>query len=148
MNSLTTAQSAAHTATMYDDSGMGVLGVLLAGMGVASWLVIVALYVLVAIGLWKMFAKAGLPGILGIIPIVNLVFLLKIARLNMWLALLYLVPIANIVLAIIVALKVGRNFGHGAAFSVFLLWLFPVIGYLIVGFGGDQYRPVEPRPAY
>lgn len=143
-----TAQTLGHASTMYDDPATGVVGAMLAGFGVVGWLATIALYVLIAIGLWKMFSKAGLPGILGIIPIVNTIFLLKIGRLNMWFALLYLVPIANIVLAIIVAIKVGRNFGHGGAFSFFLLWLFPVIGYLIVGFGGDQFRPVEPRPAY
>ena len=40
---------------------------------------------------------------------------------------------------IIVAIKVGENFGKGGAFSFFLLFLFPFIGYLILGFGDAQY---------
>ena len=99
-------------------------------------------YVLVAIALWKTFTKAGYPGILAIIPIVNLVFLVKIAGFSGWMVLLYLIPIVNVILALIVAIKVGANFGKGAFFSVFLLWLLPVIGYFVVGFGSAQYRRV------
>jgi hypothetical protein len=59
-----------------------------------------------------------------------------------WFALLYLIPIVNIVFAIVVAIREGRNFGKGGAFSFFLLWLFPFIGHLIIGFGSAQYNKV------
>ena len=80
-----------------------------------------------------------LPGILAIIPIVNMFILVKIAGYSAWLGLLYFIPIANVVLAIIVAIKVGERFGKGGAFSFFLLFLFPFIGYLILGFGDARY---------
>jgi hypothetical protein len=96
-------------------------------------------YILVAVGLWKVFSKAGYPGILAIIPIVNVIFLVKIAGMSGWFALLYLVPIANLILAIIVAFKLGERFGKGGVFSFFLLFLFPYIGYLILGFGEARY---------
>ena len=84
-----------------------------------SWIVGVVLYILVVVALWKVFSKAGWPGILAIIPIVNIVF------------------------GIIVALRVGRGFGKGGVFSFFLLWLFSVIGYFIIGFGRATYtKPV------
>ena len=35
--------------------------------------------ILAIVGAWKLFAKAGVPGWLSIIPIVNVVFLVKIA---------------------------------------------------------------------
>lgn len=97
------------------------------------------LYVIIAIALWKVFTKAGEPGWLAIIPIVNAFVLVKIAGFSMWLGLLYLIPIVNIVLHIIVALRVGKGFGKDAVFSVFLLWLLSVIGYLILGFGSATY---------
>lgn len=100
----------------------------------------VIVYVLIAIALWKVFSKAGYPGILAIIPIVNLVFLVKIAGYSGWLALLYIIPIVNIVFSIMVAIKLGGRFGKGGAFSFFLLWLFSVIGYFIIGFGSAQYQ--------
>ncbi|MCC4268010.1 DUF5684 domain-containing protein [Microbacterium schleiferi] len=97
------------------------------------------IYVIVVVALWRVFAKAGWPGILAIIPIVNMFILVKIAGYSAWLGLLYFIPIANVVLAIIVAIKVGENFGKGGAFSFFLLFLFPFIGYLILGFGDARY---------
>ena len=92
-------------------------------------------YVLVAIALWMVFVKAGYPGVLAIIPIVNLFILVKIAGFSAWMTLLYLIPIVNIVFSIIVALRVGRGFGKGGAWSFFLLWLIPFVGYFILGFG-------------
>ena len=97
------------------------------------------IYIIVVVALWRVFSKAGWPGILAIIPIVNMFILVKIAGYSAWLGLLYFIPIANLVLAIIVAIKVGENFGKGGAFSFFLLFLFLFIGYLILGFGDAQY---------
>lgn len=105
------------------------------------WLSIVY-YVIYAITMWKVFVKAGYPGILALIPIVNWVVLVKIAGMSGWFALLYLIPLVNIVFAIVVAIKEGANFGKGGVFSFFLLWLFPFIGHLIIGFGSAQYRRV------
>ena len=102
-------------------------------------LIALVFYILVAVGLWKVFTKAGYPGILAIIPIVNLIFLVKIAGMSGWFALLYLIPIVNLILAIIVAFKLGARFGKGGVFSFFLLFLFPYIGYLILGFGDSRY---------
>lgn len=97
------------------------------------------IYIIVAVALWRVFTKAGWPGILAIIPIVNMFILVKIAGYSAWLGLLYIVPIANLILAIVVAIKVGEKFGKGGAFSFFLLFLLPFIGYLILGFGDARY---------
>jgi hypothetical protein len=94
-------------------------------------------YVLVAIALWMVFSKAGYPGILALIPIVNVFILVKIAGYSAWMTLLYLIPIVNIVFSIIVAIRVGRGFGKGGVWSFFLLWLIPFIGYFIIGFGSS-----------
>ena len=97
-------------------------------------------YIILAIALWRTFTKAGWPGILAIIPIVNVVFLVKIAGMSGWLALLYLIPIVGFIFGIIVAVKLGERFGKGGLFSFFLLFVFPYIGYLILGFGESRYR--------
>lgn len=102
----------------------------------------ILLYVIYAITMWKVFVKAGYPGILALIPIVNWVFLVKIAGMSGWFALLYLIPVVNVIFAIVVAIKEGRNFGKGGVFSFFLLWLFPFIGHLIIGFGSATYQKV------
>ncbi len=100
-------------------------------------------YVLIVIALWRVFSKAGWPGVLAIIPIVNMFILVKIAGYSAWLGLLYFVPIVNIVLSIIVAIRVGKGFGKGGVFSFFLLWLFQIIGYFIIGFGSARYTRPE-----
>jgi len=98
------------------------------------------IYVITVIALWRVFTKAGYAGWLAIIPIVNVFVLVKIAGFSAWMGLLYIIPIVNIVFAIIVALRVGKGFAQGAAFSVFLLWLFAFVGYLVLGFGSAQYQ--------
>ncbi|GAA2972443.1 hypothetical protein JOD63_000111 [Microbacterium terrae] len=103
-----------------------------------SWVGIV-FYVLVAVALWKVFEKAGYAGILAIIPIVNLVILVKIAGYSAWLTLLYLIPIVNLIFALFVAFRIGRAFGKGGLFSFFWLWLFAFVGYFIIGFGKATY---------
>ncbi len=108
-------------------------------LNATSGFISLVVYVLLVIALWRTFSKAGYPGWLAIIPIVNVFVLVKVGGLSAWWGLLYLVPVVNIVLAIVVALRVGKGFGHGAVFSVLLLWLFSIVGYFIVGFGSDTY---------
>lgn len=110
-------------------------------LGGTSSLIAVAVYVLTVVALWKVFAKAGYPGWLSIIPIVNVVFLTKIAGFSGWFALLYLIPIVGVVFHIVVQLRIGRAFGHGWVFSLFLLVFLYIIGYLVIGFSDDRYRP-------
>ncbi|MGB3323116.1 MAG: DUF5684 domain-containing protein [Mycolicibacterium fortuitum] len=97
-------------------------------------------YVLVVVALWKVFTKAGHPGILAIIPIVNVIYVVRIAGMSGWLALLYLIPVVGWIFGIVVAVKLGARFGKGGLFSFFLLWLIPFIGYFVIGFGAARYR--------
>lgn len=103
-------------------------------------LVALAVAVIVIIGMWKVFEKAGQPGWACIIPIFNVYILLKIAGRPAWWLILFFVPIANFVVAIIVAMDVAKAFGQSAVFGFFLLFLFAGIGYLVLGFGNYQYR--------
>ncbi|GAA3586376.1 hypothetical protein GCM10022198_07180 [Klugiella xanthotipulae] len=104
-----------------------------------SWVAII-FYIVTAIALWRVFEKAGEPGWAAIIPLVNVYFLLKVAGRQWWWLLLLLIPVVNLILLIVVAFDIGRNFGKGGAYSFFLLWMFPIIGYLILGFGSARYR--------
>lgn len=108
----------------------------------SSVLLSIIYYLVYAITMWKVFAKAGYPGILALIPIVNWIVLVKIAGMSGWLALLYLIPIVGWIFSLVVAIKEGANFGKGGAFSFFLLWIFPFIGHLIIGFGSARYSKV------
>lgn len=104
-----------------------------------GWISVIV-YVLTVIALWRVFSKAGYPGILAIIPIVNLFILVKVAGYSAWMTLLYIIPIVNLIFGIFVAIRLGQRFGKGGAFSFFLLWLIPIIGYFVIGYGSAQYQ--------
>lgn len=96
-------------------------------------------YIILVIALWPVFTKAGFPGWGAIIPIYNTYVLVKIAGFHGATILLFLIPIVNVVWGIVVAIRLGAAFGKGGAFSFFLLWLFSIIGYFIVGYGSARY---------
>jgi len=97
------------------------------------------LVLILVIALWKVFVKAGRPGILAIIPIVNTYQLVKIGGYGIGSFLLLLIPGVNVIVYIIVAIGVAKNFGKSGAFGFFGLVLFSFIGYMILGFGKAQY---------
>ena len=94
----------------------------------------------VIIGMWKVFEKAGQPGWGALIPIYNIYLLLKIAGRPSWWLILYLIPFVNFVALIIVSLDVAKAFGKSATFGIFGLVLFSFIGYPVLGFGDATYK--------
>ena len=87
----------------------------------------------------EMHVEAGEPGWASIVPFYSTYVLFRIAGFNPWLFLLMLVPLVNVVMAILVSLRIGTAFGRNVLWSVFLLVIFPTVGYLILGFGSAQY---------
>jgi hypothetical protein len=116
--------------------GGGIIGLLFMGV----WL---AVSVLVIAGFWKTFTKAGEPGWAILVPIYNAIVLLKIAGKPAWWFLLFLVPVVNLVVGIMVAIALANNFGKGAGFGVGLA-LLPFVFYPILGFGSAEYGPAPP----
>jgi hypothetical protein len=102
-----------------------------------------ALLVIAIIGGWKVFEKAGQPGWAILIPFFNLYILLKIAGRPGWWVLLYLIPLVNVVIAIVVAIDIAKAFGQSALWGFILIFLLGGIGYLILGFG--DYRYLGPQ---
>lgn len=130
---------------LQDDSG-AVTGGLMA-FGATAMIVCLAIAVVFVIALWKFFVKAGQPGWAVLIPIYNSYIMLKIAGRPGWWLLLFLVPLVNIVIMIMVAIDIAKAFGRSAAFGVILLFLLAGIGYLILGFGKATYRPIGTAAA-
>jgi len=95
--------------------------------------------------LWRIFTKAGQPGWACLIPIYNVYILLKIAGKPGWWLILFLIPIVNIVVAILVALAVAENFGKSGGFVIGMV-LLPMIFYPILAFGDAQYSPTATHP--
>lgn len=120
------------------DTSTAVTGSLLA-MGGAMMLVMLAMAVVFMVGVWKVFVKAGQPGWAVLIPFYNAYILLKIAGRPGWWLVLFLIPLVNIVIALIVAIDIAKAFGQSAVFGVVLLFLLCGIGYLVLGFGNYRY---------
>ena len=51
-----------------------------------------------------------------------------------------MIPLVNLIIAIVVAIDIAKAFGQSAAFGFFLLFLLCGIGYLILGFGDYEYQ--------
>ena len=104
-----------------------------------------AIAVIFILGLWKVFEKSGQPGWACLIPFYNMYILLKIAGRPGWWLILFLVPLVNIAIAILVAIDIAKSFGQSAVFGVVLLFLLSGVGYLVLGFG--NYRYIGPAAA-
>jgi len=108
-----------------------------------TWVIVeIILLVLVIAGMWMTFVKAGRPGWGAIIPFYNIYLMIKIAGRPGWWLILYFIPIVNLIIWIIVALDIAKNFGHGAGFGILLIF-FPMIMYLVLGFGSSEYHAVN-----
>ena len=104
--------------------------------------VVIILAIVSIIANWKIYSKAGQPGWACIVPIYANVVQFKIVGLNPWLLLLYLIPFANIVAAVVFAImipfRLAKSFGKSAGWG-FGLWLLPFIFNLILAFDSSEY---------
>lgn len=107
------------------------------GHAALLWVVYLAFIVIYIVGLWKVFEKAGEAGWKSIIPIWNTIVELRIVGYSPWYLLVFLIPLVNIVFAIVVAYKLAKSFGYGAGMTI-LEFVFG-IGILIMGFGDAKY---------
>lgn len=103
-----------------------------------SWLVWLAVVIVCVAGIWKTFEKAGKPGWTCLVPIYNAFVILQIAGKPAWWFLLFLIPIVNFVVAIIVMIEIARRFGKGPGFGIGLAFL-GIIFFPILGFGSARY---------
>ena len=126
-------------------SGSGVL---------VTILIAIAIYILVALGTYGTYLKAGPygePAWAAFVPIYNFIVLLRVAgrpKVWGWFLLLNIVPyigsLAFLVVYIIVANDVSKSFGHGPGFTVGLV-LLSIIFWYILWLGKSTYRgPAGP----
>ncbi len=102
-------------------------------------LIYLALIVFEIAAFWKVFVKAGQPGWAAIIPIYNYYIMLKIIGRPGWWLILFLIPLVNFIMWIIVALDIAKSFGKTSGFAVGLIFLYPIF-IPIIGFGAATYR--------
>lgn len=97
-----------------------------------------AIIVISVISLWKIFTKAGEPGWAAIVPIYNLVVLLKIVGKPIWWIVLLLIPCVNFIILILLCLELAKAFGKSGGFGVGLALLSPIF-MPILAFGDAKY---------
>lgn len=107
------------------------------GVPFILWVFYLAFIVIYIVGLWKIFVKAGEEGWKSIIPIWNMIVELRIVGYSPWYILLFLVPLVNLVFAVIVAYRLAKSFGYGV--GVTILEFVAGIGLLIIGYGDSKY---------
>ncbi len=111
-------------------------------VGLIVWLAVI---VVTLIALWRTFEKANRPGWNAIIPIYNIYIILKIVSRPGWWLVWYFIPIANIIVHLLVSLRLAKSFKRSEAFGIVFLWLFPIIGFLILGFGSSKYAKLSAK---
>ncbi|WP_203135807.1 DUF5684 domain-containing protein [Microbacterium sp. JZ31] len=115
-------------------------------------------YVLLALGLSKVFEKAGVQGKWRAwVPVYNMMVFFKLGDLSPWLVLYglagtivlgwigigYLFSLALTVLSFIAAYRIGLKLGLNPGMTV--LWILPPIWALVAGFGSSAWNPnVQP----
>ena len=102
----------AQTTTTTTSTGLGAGGAALIAGGVVRLLRCCSCSMIAS--MWKIFDKAGQKGWLAIIPILNIVVLLKVVHKELWWIILLLIPCVNIVASIIVYFGLAKAFGKGA----------------------------------
>lgn len=107
-------------------------------MGLDSWPSLSVLSIMSIIGLWLVFQKAGKEGWAAIIPIYNILVLIKIACRPWWWILLFLIPVVNIIIYILLMNDLGNAFRKGTGFKLGLILLFPIF-ILILGAGSSRH---------
>lgn len=95
---------------------------------------------LVLIGLWQVYKKAGIPSWWAIVPLGNLYKLFELTWGNGWWSLTLLIPFVNVIIPLLTSRKLATKFSRGWGFTLGL-WLLPAIFYPILGFGSSQYEP-------
>ncbi len=107
-------------------------------MGVIYLLIFLALGAFQIATMWVVYTKAGEAGWASLIPIYNILVLIRIAGHPWWYLLLLMIPIVALVPLILVPIGVARRFGKGVAFGLGLLFL-PFIFYAVLAFSDAQY---------
>ena len=114
-------------------------------IGIVGMLIGLAFIVLMVASVWKIFTKAGQPGWAAIIPIYNVIVLLKIIGKPWWWILGFLIPIVNFIVMILMAVGLAKVFGKGTGFAIGLI-LLGFIFYPMLAFGDATYT-APPAPA-
>jgi Family of unknown function (DUF5684) len=118
------------------DAAGGALAML---CGCGFQIVWLAVIIVMIVGMWKVFEKAGQPGWAAIVPIYNGYVLVTqiVGRDILWFILL-LIPCVNLVASFVVCRDLAKSFGKDIGYGLGLMFL-GFIFFPMLGFGKDRY---------
>lgn len=109
-----------------------------AGVGAALvvyYILAIAFYVVLVIGMWKVFVKAGKAGWISLIPVYNMWTLYELGdQKGFW----CLIPVANIIFYVKACLSLNKKFSKPTWFA-FLMIFVPEVAFIILGFSKDKF---------
>ena len=98
-----------------------------------SFIIAVAVYVYVAYSIMVIANRTNTENSwFAWVPILNLYLLCKIADKPGWWIILFLIPLVNIVISIIVWMRIAEKMGKPSWLGI--LWVIPPLGLIIVGY--------------
>lgn len=119
------------------------------GSDTTPWLLFCFFHLVMAVALWKMAERTKEePQWFAIVPVLNVVLLLKIARKPMWWLILFLLPIVNIIVLVITTMAICERFGLDKWWGlVAVLSPFNLVLYLYMAFGNVKMAAAPPSPS-
>ena len=118
------------------------IGTIFASMGIAYWIVLLAIEVVMIVSMWKVFEKAGKAGWISLIPFYNLWTLFEIGgQKGAYIFFMFIPcagPIIYLVFEIKAYLEIAKRFGKDTAFGVLSIF-FPFVTFPILAFSDAKY---------
>jgi Family of unknown function (DUF5684) len=93
------------------------------------------------------FAKADKRWWVALVPVLNVLVLLRVAGRPLWWFLLLLVPLVGIAVWVVVCLDIAEAFGHGLGFTIGLVFL-PFVFAVLIWLGPSTYTGPVAVPDY
>ncbi len=115
--------------------------------GISPWIAFSFFHVVMAFSLWKMADRVKEePRWFAVLPLLNIILLLKIAKKPLWWLILFFFPIVNIVALIMTTMALCQRFGIEKWWGlVAILSPFNLILYAYLAYGTkDEPQPKNP----
>ena len=116
-------------------------------MGVTHIILLVLVLVYIA-SWWIVFEKAGQRGWLALIPVINIIIVLKIAGKPIWWIILLLIPYVNIIFGFLVARSFTGRFGDKSFWAAIGLMLVSFVYIPLLAFDKEAayIKPIDHYP--
>jgi len=124
-------------------AGAAIFGIF-AGIFALVFFILIIVYIFYAICLMKIAHKTNTPNAwLAWIPIANMVLMLQVAKKPMWWIILFFIPIANIVMAILLWMGIAKELGKPEWLGV--LVIVPIANLVLPAY--LAFSEMGPTPA-